>query len=205
MILLTIFVSSFMYFGPTKISAQNTQTDPRFNTPAREMSAPKIGTIPQSSGYVDQNGNPLSREEYEKIQNKKTGIQWDHIFQLLVVIGVIVGGIVVLVKLTKRKKRSDLNPSFPMQQQVSSSVPNQNPAAQNIYSQGLPSSPGVNPVSQPSQQAGGPLDVTMRQPLDTAVQTVTQLPQSPQQPAQPINQNFVNEQQSQVQNNVENK
>lgn len=67
-------------------------------------------TIQSSSGYVDDNGDPISMEEYEAIRKDRTGIQWDNI--ALVVGGVVViaaAVTVVIVVSKKRKHASDIN------------------------------------------------------------------------------------------------
>jgi hypothetical protein len=75
--------------------------------------APGVVEVPKSemqgqkpySGWVDEDGNPLSDEEYAKIQDEKSGMQWKNIAIALVGLTVVGGGVAALaIALNKRKK-----------------------------------------------------------------------------------------------------
>ena len=41
-----------------------------------QVDPPQVKTVPESSGFVDDQGNPVSRAEYNRIQDAETGLQW---------------------------------------------------------------------------------------------------------------------------------
>ena len=53
--------------------------------------------------------NPISRAEYNRIRDEKTGIQWGNMALALAVLALVAAGIVILVR-SRRARRS--RPSF---------------------------------------------------------------------------------------------
>jgi hypothetical protein len=99
-------VSLFMFTA--SVSAQSSQLDSRFDIPAREVKPPEVGSIPQNSGFVDQNGNSVSREELQKAYDKSTGIQWQNII-MDVTIGLLIITAIIIVVVVIKKKKNKLN------------------------------------------------------------------------------------------------
>ena len=108
-------------FMPSRAYSQSIQPTP-----------PSIGTVEQNSGFVDDNGKPLSRSEYEAIQNKNTGIQWQNIgllIGILFILGIVTVIIIFFIKKSKKPK------NIPMQNNPENNMSNQqqlpNEASQN--------------------------------------------------------------------------
>jgi hypothetical protein len=75
--------------------------------------------VPQSSGFVDEDGRALSRDEANRLVNKDSGIQWDNILKLagvLVVIGGITAGVIVIKKRSNKSRVSTTISQSPQQQ-----------------------------------------------------------------------------------------
>ena len=70
--------------------------------------APEEITVPESqllgeeptSGFVDDNGNPISIEEHNSIRENESGVQWNNIALVLGIVAII-GGAVYFVKKSK--------------------------------------------------------------------------------------------------------
>jgi hypothetical protein len=54
--------------------------------------------VPQSSGFTDDQGNPVSREAYNRIRDEKTGPQWANIALAVLVLALIGIGLFVAVR-----------------------------------------------------------------------------------------------------------
>lgn len=63
-----------------------------------EVERPTVETVPQSSGYTDDQGNPISIEEFNRIREEETGVQWGNIAIVAAVLVLVAGAIVVLVR-----------------------------------------------------------------------------------------------------------
>lgn len=63
-----------------------------------EVDPPTTEEIPESSGFEDEDGNPISQEEFEQIQEDETGLQWGNIALVVVVLLVVGAGIAWFVR-----------------------------------------------------------------------------------------------------------
>jgi|GEM_PF-2121699 len=78
-----------------------------------EITGPSVQTVPQSSGFVDQDGNPVSKEELDRAYKESTGIQWKNIIHdtvILLIIVVIAGSLYYMYR-KKRKANSAISQS----------------------------------------------------------------------------------------------
>lgn len=71
---------------------------------AIEMPESTIRGEEETSGFVDDDGNPISIEDYNEARERETGMQWGNIAILIAVLTVIGGGIVFAVIKLKSKK-----------------------------------------------------------------------------------------------------
>ena len=70
-----------------------------------QVDPPQVKTVPESSGFVDVRGNPISRAEYNRIRDEETGLQWGNIAIALAVLALVAGGIGYLVRSRRGRRR----------------------------------------------------------------------------------------------------
>jgi len=91
----SLAVSASVLLGAVAI-AQGQDGDPV------QVQTPTVEKVPQSSGYTDDEGRPLSVEEFNRIREEETGTQWGNIAIFAAVLALVAGAIVFLV----RRRRS---------------------------------------------------------------------------------------------------
>ncbi len=52
----------------------------------------------ETSGFVDDDGCPISREEFARMRDAETGMQWDNIAIVVGVLALIGGGIYLVIR-----------------------------------------------------------------------------------------------------------
>ena len=52
----------------------------------------------ETSGFVDDEGCPISREDYARMRDAETGMQWDNIAIVAAVLVVVGGGIYLVIR-----------------------------------------------------------------------------------------------------------
>lgn len=70
-----------------------------------QVDPPQVKTVPESSGFVDDQGNPISRAEYDRIQDAETGLQWGNIMLAVAVLALVAAGVVMLVRSRRSRRR----------------------------------------------------------------------------------------------------
>jgi len=82
-LLAALVVAAFGLAGPAAAIAQDGEID-----------EPTTEQIQESSGFEDEEGNPISLEEFEKLRKEETGLQWGNIALVLVIVAVLAAGLV---------------------------------------------------------------------------------------------------------------
>lgn len=71
---------------------------PLASTSAAQQYPDHCEPMAETSGFVDDEGCPISREEYARMRDDATGMQWDNIAIVAAVVLVVGGGVYLVLR-----------------------------------------------------------------------------------------------------------
>src|SRR5690606_4210217 len=110
-------IATITPFAPVAVSAQTTSVDDsKIEQSLREKNLdqkPGVVEVEEStiqgqkpsSGFIDENGNPISQEQYDRMREDEKGVKWLNVGLVLGALAIVGGTIVAVVSITKNKKR----------------------------------------------------------------------------------------------------